>query len=317
MAYLKLGIYDKAMENVQHALDIFNQLSDKFRIAKADLRKGDIYLALKNYDRSQEVARIALEISQKNGYKEVIWNSAGLLHRIYLARKDTVEAYRYSVLENRWKDSLFLGEKQKTLTRLDLQYQFDKREQQLKAEKQRRNFFIIILVLCFVFSVIILLLLRTRYKMERKRMNDDLEVKNKELTLNVMSLMKKDEILAGITRKILLLEKESNLEETRSALKNIAKELQKISEKEIWDEFELRFKQVHSGFYERLLKKYPDLTSNELKLCALLLLNLSTKEICELTGQRPASLEVARSRLRKKLSITSSQTNLITFLTQI
>jgi len=221
------------------------------------------------------------------------------------------------MLENQWKDSLFLGEKQKTLTRLDLQYQFAKREQQLKTEKQRRNFFIIILVLCFVFSVVILLLLRNHYRLEKKRMDQDLEVKNKELTLNVMSLMKKDEILAEITRKILTVEKESNLDETRIALKMIAKELQKISEKEIWDEFELRFKQVHSGFYERLLKKYPDLTANELKLCALLLLNLSTKEICELTGQRPASLEVARSRLRKKLAITNLQTNLVSFLTQI
>jgi len=44
---------------------------------------------------------------------------------------------------------------------------------------------------------------------------------------------------------------------------------------------------------------------------------MTTKEISEITGQRTATIEMARTRLRKKLEITNTQTNLITFLTQI
>ena len=92
--------------------------------------------------------------------------------------------------------------------------------------------------------------------------------------------------------------------------------LQKTPQDEIWEEFEVRFKQVYSTFYEKLRIDFPDLTPSELKLCALLRLNLSTKEICELSGQRPSSLDVARYRLRKKLGLSNSPVNLVTFLSK-
>jgi DNA-binding CsgD family transcriptional regulator len=63
--------------------------------------------------------------------------------------------------------------------------------------------------------------------------------------------------------------------------------------------------------------KYPDLTQSELKLCAFLRLNMSTKEISELTGQRILTIDHARYRLRKKLGISNSEINLVTFLSQI
>jgi DNA-binding CsgD family transcriptional regulator len=75
--------------------------------------------------------------------------------------------------------------------------------------------------------------------------------------------------------------------------------------------------EVHAGFYEKLLKAYPDLSQNELKLCAFLRLNMSTKDIAELTGQQLPSIDKARYRLRKKLGLASSETNLVTFLSQV
>ena len=132
-----------------------------------------------------------------------------------------------------------------------------------------------------------------------------------------MNLLKKNEFIVEHTRRLIEIQHQTQEEDTKTNILQIIQSLQRDSGEKAWDEFELRFRQVHSGFYDRLLKNYPDLTSNELKLCALLRLNLTTKEICELTGQRPASLEVARSRMRKKLGISNPQTNLITFLTQI
>jgi DNA-binding CsgD family transcriptional regulator len=82
-------------------------------------------------------------------------------------------------------------------------------------------------------------------------------------------------------------------------------------------EFSVRFQEVHQGFCEALLLKFPDLTQSELKLCAFLRLNMSTKEISELTGQRLLTVEHARYRLRKKLGISNSEVNLVTYLSQI
>ena len=69
------------------------------------------------------------------------------------------------------------------------------------------------------------------------------------------------------------------------------------------NDFELYFKKLYTGFHETLQKKYPDLTSNEIRLCALLKLEMNTKEISSITFQSIRAIETARLRLRKKLGI--------------
>jgi tetratricopeptide (TPR) repeat protein len=322
--YLKVAGYDSAMANVLKAKGIFEKLGNQVRLAKTYQTEGEIYLATHQYEESLGAAQKALDISMKNGFKEIISGSAGLLHKIYLQQKDTVKAYHFAMLETQWKDSLFLGEKQKTLARLELQYQFDKREQQVRIQKQRQNFFIIILGLSVIFSILLIILLWSRYRLsvkkallERQTLEQDLEYKKKELTLNVMSLMKKNEMLSDITKKVVRIKDESSQEETRAALKKVISELRKSTDEQILKEFSLRFREVHKDFYDNLLRKFPDLTPSELKLCAFLRLNMTTKEIAELTGQQISTLENARYRLRQKLGISSSDVNLVTFLTQL
>jgi len=145
----------------------------------------------------------------------------------------------------------------------------------------------------------------------------ELEFKKKELTLNVMSLMKLNEMLSEISEKIIQSGKTAQHQETRDVLKKIGKEVQKSTEAETLKEFSLRFKEVNADFFDALLAKYPDLTPSELRLSAFLKLNLSTKEISELTGQRLKALEIARYRLRQKLGIANSDINLVSFMTQI
>ena len=86
--------------------------------------------------------------------------------------------------------------------------------------------------------------------------------------------------------------------------------------KDSWKEFEVRFQQVHTDFYKKLTNKYPYLTSNDLKLCAFLRLNMSTKEISAITFQSYNTLSTARYRLRKKLGL-DDHANLVSFLSQI
>ena len=115
----------------------------------------------------------------------------------------------------------------------------------------------------------------------------------------------------------MILEKEVSKNDLPEAISKLNKELKQTSDEKIWKEFALRFKETNNDFYEKLLAKYPDLTQNELKLSAYLRLNMTSKEISELTGQRTLTLEGARYRLRKKLGISGSDNNLVTFLSQI
>lgn len=83
-----------------------------------------------------------------------------------------------------------------------------------------------------------------------------------------------------------------------------------------WRLFLIRFEQKHAGFFRILKERYPDLTSNDLRLCACLKLCLDTKEIASLMNLSVRAVENSRYRLRKKLGLQSSQ-NLNDFLMEI
>ncbi len=256
--------------------------------------------------------------------KQIVHDAANIIQKLYLQKGDKETAYDYIVLQYQMKDSLVLMENKAELAKLELQYEFDKKEQAKHIEQQRKDLYILIIVISLLIAliVIILILARLRVKaknalLEQQKLEHQLEFRNKELATNVMSLMKKNEVLSAISEKLITIKNHAVKDETKDAINKISKEIQKTTEEEIFEEFELRFKQVHSDFYDELLRRFPELSPSEQRLCAFLRLNMSTKEISELTGQKASSLETARYRLRKKLGITNSQVNLITFLSQV
>jgi DNA-binding NarL/FixJ family response regulator len=78
------------------------------------------------------------------------------------------------------------------------------------------------------------------------------------------------------------------------------------SDKE-WKVFEANFDLIHDRFFRNLKERAAQLTPRDLKLCAYLRLNLTTKEIAQLTGNSVRGVEVARFRLRKKLQLAPEQ----------
>ncbi len=107
---------------------------------------------------------------------------------------------------------------------------------------------------------------------------------------------------------------DANVADHQKLISTILGELKITQEDLVWDEFEMRFQQVHTGFYANLQKVCPTLTSNEKRLSAFLHLTMSSKEISNITGQTIRSIEMARIRLRKKLNLTNSTTSLSEFL---
>ena len=322
--YIKLDDYPTAISNLNMAREIFEKLGNKIRLAKSMSMLSEIYLKTGQLSQSNELAVQALEIGKSQGYKEIIVSASRVLYQLTLLRNDSAAALNYFILGKQYQDSIFMDEKQKNLTALELQYQFDKKEQLRQIARQRRIVIISVISGGVIFGLIILVLLVNYFRLKAKKLQlektgfeKELEFKNKELVLNVMSLMQKNEILADLSEKLISIDETATSPESKETIKKVAKELQKSQDKEIWREFSHRFKEVHGEFYDKLLQKYPDLTPNELKLCAFLRLNMSSKDIAELTGQRVSSLETARYRLRQKLGIANSDVNLVTFLSSI
>jgi DNA-binding CsgD family transcriptional regulator len=101
-----------------------------------------------------------------------------------------------------------------------------------------------------------------------------------------------------------------NTEEFKKIIR-ILKEEDKLDKD--WEHFAIHFDNVHSDFLKDLKEHYPNLSANELKLCAYLRMNLSSKEIAQLMNISVRGVEISRYRLRKKLQIPT-ETNLFDFL---
>jgi hypothetical protein len=82
-----------------------------------------------------------------------------------------------------------------------------------------------------------------------------------------------------------------------------------------WDDFQHQYLEAHKDFFSKLNETHPGLTSGEHRLCAMLRMNLSIKEICELTLQNPRAVEMARHRLRNKFNLEREE-NLTAYLSQ-
>lgn len=102
-------------------------------------------------------------------------------------------------------------------------------------------------------------------------------------------------------------------EENVNNIEGIIKSIDKETVNKLWKEFEARYMDVHKDFHHRLTTRYSNLTANERRLCAFIVLNLSTKDISSITYQSLHSIKIARYRLRKKLGLDKNE-NLTAFL---
>ena len=208
---------------------------------------------------------------------------------------------------------------------LSLEKEYKHREfvEYLKHSREKMGMFTIIIVLLGVVAIALLLWNRKRILLKNKQIQEEslkfeLEARNRELASNVVSLMKKNEVYSEIISKLEQIKENAVKDETKEALAKVKKEIEKTIDGSFWDEFELRFKNVHSDFYDKLISQFPNLTSNELRLCAFLKMSLSTKDIASITGQNPRSIDKARERLRTKLGISNDKTvSLASFIQKI
>jgi len=97
-----------------------------------------------------------------------------------------------------------------------------------------------------------------------------------------MYLLSKNEFITTTAEK-LTKAKMNFKKENQKIIQDVIRDLLLNSSKDVWKEFEVRFQEVHSDFYNNLNKQFPELTPNEKKISAFLRLNMSTKEISTIT----------------------------------
>ncbi|MBC3847394.1 LuxR family transcriptional regulator [Winogradskyella echinorum] len=142
---------------------------------------------------------------------------------------------------------------------------------------------------------------RQLIQFKNKNLQLDIENKNRELGMATMNLVKRNELLNNIKTE---LSKSNSVNDIKKVVKLINSSLNNTGD---WKLFEEAFNNVDKDFMKKIKSKHPAITPNDLRLCAYLRLNLSSKEIAPLLNISHKSVEVKRYRLRKKIGLDHDQ----------
>jgi DNA-binding CsgD family transcriptional regulator/ligand-binding sensor domain-containing protein len=137
---------------------------------------------------------------------------------------------------------------------------------------------------------------QTIMQIRNETLNSDIESKNRELAISTMSIIKKNRVLSKIKKEL----KKNKSVDNATAIKLIDNNL---TDSKDWSFFEQAFNNADKDFLDKIKLAHPDLTPNDLRFCAYLRLNLSSKEIAPLLNISTKSVETKRYRLRKKLGL--------------
>lgn len=305
---------------------------------------ASIYKETGRYSLSVLTMDSALSLAKSNHLITALPNLYENHHKILSESGLFRQAYLSSLESRTLSDSLLSIEKQKGILALNIRYEIEKKEsenRQLKVDlaQQKTHFWLLLSVTVlggFVFLLIVYLILSRQKQLKQLRMlieeraiRAEQEKKNKEIELEktmIEKQLKEQELVYQSLVQADLVLVNRSMKENLSRFKDLFSRkkdqddfqhtldsLTRDAKRDPLAEFELLFKQLHASFYEKLLLCAPDLTKTELQVCAMLRLNLSSKDIARLINLNVSTIEITRHHIRKKLNLEHSDT-LTTFL---
>jgi len=139
-------------------------------------------------------------------------------------------------------------------------------------------------------------------------------LKTQQIANSTMELVQKNKMLLDVRERLMAVKEVNDIEKRNVIVRDILKKIDRdLNNEENWMIFEKNFDEIHENFLNRLKTEHKNLTSRDLRLCAYLRMNLSSKEIAPLLRISVRSVEISRYRLRNKLNLPHDK-NLTVYL---
>lgn len=348
--YCRKGQFEKGKANFDTALAIFTDLGMEANKAIVYNSYSTMYGVLGEQDSSLHYAKLSLNIGRKTNNSRRIKTS---LYRI-AAAYDKMGYYKKSLEYAKkfifYNDSVTSAETRAKVAELEAKYEAAKKERniiRLRAERKAQKDKEVKLLIVFISIVIILVLVvigvlqkrkkdkkifeqkqlvsqkqkalteaeLEKSKLKENELKNEIQYKSKQLTTHALNMMQKNTLMQEILDEIELLGKKgADYKNSFNKLKLLIK--RNLRSEKDWELFKHYFEDVNKTFYEELAKINNDLTTNDLKLCALLKLNMNIKESASVLNIEPASVKTARYKLRKKLNLKPEE-DLVEFIRRV
>lgn len=321
--YKKEKYAHQAYELSKHILNKTAQTYSLINVGACYIYRGKNDSALIYYHK-------ALQLAEKNKDTYSITHSYYGLSAIYARLQMPDSAYYYLKTYNKAKEEATGYDKTNEINRYEMriaikQYENELQEASERIETHQRLIITIILVGIIICSVIgyIFWLSRKKEKIakllkesENRELNERLQrqqlqnekyqmeinLKNRELTSNSMIAIEKNQMLRGLLKQIEELEEKKKLpiNESRTLKQHIKSHLDTEDE---WMSFKHHFEEVHPNFFKKLCAAHPNLSENELRLCAYVRIGMEAKQIAQMLSVLPETINTSRYRIRKKMQL--------------
>lgn len=329
------GKTNLAFNYYNSSLSIYKSINNVDGLSELYILMAAEYLNSNDTDGAYNSYRDAYEIAVEYNQWEHIKQSSIGLSNIYQGKKDFKKSLIYLHTYTQYNDSIIKKQMSDELFKLQSHFLRNLKEKEIQIKDSdieileneqvisnlRQNIFILAVIVFVILTVSIILRLRFRVKKEKilnqnnkklhetqqKLLRVELNSKDNDLINFALHLVQKNKILKQLKTDLNKLSGNSDDEMNRK-LKDLSIHVQQSLQinKDI-EEFQEKVDITYDDYFRKLKIQYPSLTTNEKRLCALLRLNLSTKEIASLNNISIKAVEMSRYRLRKKFNIDNKQ----------
>ncbi len=329
--------------NLDEALQQYSQAREKFIVSDNSPREalalkgvGDVCMKKNQPLQAQQLYRQAMELGIKTQNDWLVYDIAKSLYQLFKTTAQADSSLKYLNMVEEYDEKTQADKAKEMLITQELSWQFAEMQRQRESAYSRNIRWILgglgVLALLTIGIMYVagrkhrklqqanlekyqLALNARQLELDKELLQAQVELKDKQLATEVLHRVQNHELVKEVVQKLIAVHARST-KETRETLGSVLKGLEKSLEDKAWQDFELRFQQVHPMFYEKLQRDFPDLSLNERRLCAFLKLNMTTKEISAITGQSLNSIQVARWRMRKKLNLQDAEEALTDFFSK-
>jgi len=317
---LEKARFSQGHGHLAEAERIYVELDEKVGLFNVHYTQARLFGARGLWEQARERALEAYELGQQMDNPSVRGSIALFLSEIEKAVDFPALALDYYEEYYLYQKDLVSLEKQQQIVGMEYAHALENQQrdneiliQRDRVSRQRGILQLLVIGALLILVAALVLVLRFRNLNMRNRqallekekllLENDLRVRNKELTGKTMELLHQNETMQSLAGRIERLQGT----DSRREIESILQELKVKNREHAWDEFHTAFNHVHRDFYDRLFKLCPELSATELKIAALLKLNLSTKEIAAISYKSESAVKTTRHRLRAKLKLEQSE----------
>ena len=323
-AYKQKKDYERALANYDQTSELMKDLNWPRFLMEIEISRSECYTALGDYEMAYRKILDAEEISKQTSNAEGTMNI--LQYKMYAAHDvgKHDESYEAALDYIDLKDSLRSIARDQEVAAMQEELEAEKREHEIDIlereaeidEQKKTGLFIIVVLVTFGAILVVNREIQRRKKAKQlhdteielretneARLKEELAFKKRELASKALQIAQKNEVLESLREEVQNISLNSQADRSVKEVLNTLKIERSIDGN--WEEFTRQFQEINPDFYQRLNDKAEGMTKNDLRLAALLKMNLSSKEIASVLNITMEGVKKARQRFRKKLELSS------------